>query len=68
MAPLKEAKQKIVEEFEKEYISNLLLIYNGNITRSAVAAGKHRRAFLYLIQKHGIDVQRYRNSDVSNII
>lgn len=66
VASFKEAKQKVVEEFEKEYIRNLLLVYNGNITRAAVAAGKHRRAFVYLIHKHGIEVERYRNQMVQS--
>jgi len=57
---LKEAKQRVVEEFEKRYISDLLTIYNGNISRAALAAKKHRRAFLYLIQKHGIESRKFR--------
>jgi len=56
----KEAKQKVVEEFEKRYISDLLAIHGGNISRAALAAKKHRRAFLYLIQKYGIDSQSFR--------
>ncbi len=47
-----EAKRKAIEAFESEYISNLLRIHDGNITRAAKAAGKDRRVFGRLVQKH----------------
>lgn len=55
-----EAKKKAIEEFEKKYIQNLLILYRGNVSRAAAAAQKHRRAFLHLIRKHGIEAARYR--------
>ena len=57
-----EAKAKTIEEFEKYYIKRLLLAYSGNISRAARAAGKDRRAFWALIQKHGIDAGQFRAS------
>ena len=62
---LKEAKQRVVEEFEKRYISDLLTIYNGNISKAALAAKKHRRAFLYLIQKYGIESRKFREQSLA---
>ncbi len=50
----KEAKQKTVEEFEKEYISNILGLHNGNITQAAKAAGKDRREFGRLVKKYDL--------------
>ena len=54
----KEAKQKIVKVFEENYIRSLLVIYNGNITKAAKAAGKNRRAFWQLMRKHNIEASR----------
>ena len=55
-----QAKAKIVEQFEKDYIQRLLLSYNGNISRAAQAAHKNRRAFWELIRKHHVDVQNFK--------
>jgi len=57
-----EAKSKAVAGFEKKFIEDLLLAYEGNITKSARAAGKNRRAFWELIRKHKIDVKSYRST------
>jgi len=62
--PLKEAKRKVVERFEKQYIQNLLTVYGGNISRAAAAAQKHRRAFLQLIKKHRIEVEKFKKLKV----
>lgn len=56
----KEAKAKVIEHFERDYIQGLLLAYRGNISRAAQAAQKNRRAFWQLIRKHRIDVQSFR--------
>ncbi len=56
----KEAKADVVNKFEKSYIERLLFSYKGNITRSAQAAQKNRRAFWQLIRKHQIDVQSFK--------
>lgn len=60
--PLREAKQKVVGEFERKYIQSLLLLHNGNVSRAAEAAKKHRRAFIHLMQKHGIETKRFKRS------
>lgn len=57
LAPLKEAKAKIVAEFERSYVEAALLAHAGNITKAARSAGKHRRAFWELIRKYDIDTQ-----------
>lgn len=54
------AKTKMVAEFEKTYIQNMLTAHKGNITQAAQAARKHRRAFWQLIRKHGIDVAHFK--------
>lgn len=59
---LKQAKAKEIAKFEKNYIQGLLSVYNGNITRAAEVAQKNRRALWQLIQKHRIDVSRFKTS------
>jgi two-component system, NtrC family, response regulator GlrR len=58
----KEAKSKIVSLFEKKYIQDLLSVHQGNISRSAKAAQKNRRAFWELIRKHKIDPRSYKST------
>jgi DNA-binding NtrC family response regulator len=55
-----EAKNRMVEQFEKTYIKGLLLSSQGNISQAAQAAQKNRRAFWELIRKHHISVQRLK--------
>jgi DNA-binding NtrC family response regulator len=56
----REAKAKVVEQFEREYIHSVLLAHGGNISKASVSAGKNRRAFWELIRKHGIDAREFR--------
>lgn len=55
-----EAKARVIEQFERRYIQELLLVHRGNITQTAQAAQKNRRAFWQLIQKHHIDIQKFK--------
>jgi len=48
-------KTKVIEEFERAYLSDLLSTHQGNISKAARAAKKERRAFQRLLQKHGLD-------------
>ncbi len=47
-----EAKKVMINEFEKDYLSTMLKLNNGNITHAAKAAGKDRRSFGRLVTKH----------------
>jgi DNA-binding NtrC family response regulator len=58
--PFKTAKSRVVNEFEKSYIKGLLATHSGNISKSAHAAQKNRRAFFQLIRKHRIDVENFK--------
>jgi two-component system, NtrC family, response regulator GlrR len=55
-----QAKAKIIEQFEKDYVQRLLLSCNGNISRAAQAARKNRRAFWELIRKHRINANNFK--------
>jgi two-component system response regulator GlrR len=57
---LQEAKAREIARFEKNYIQGVLAACRGNITRAAQVAQKNRRAFWQLIQKHQIDVNRFK--------
>lgn len=59
---LQEAKAKEIARFEKNYIQGVLCACSGNITKAAQVAQKNRRAFWQLIQKHQIDVARFKSS------
>lgn len=48
-------KMKVIEEFERAYLSELLSSHHGNISQAARAAKKERRAFQRLLQKHRLD-------------
>ena len=56
-----EAKNRMVDQFEKTYIKGLLLSNHCNISRSAKAAQKNRRAFWELIRKHHISIQNLKS-------
>jgi DNA-binding NtrC family response regulator len=46
--PLGEARQRVVEEFERRYIQRILGRHGGNVTRAAESAGIARRYFQVL--------------------
>ena len=50
----REAKAREVEQFERRYLTDLLDLHRGNISRAARAAQKNRRAFFELLRKHGL--------------
>jgi two-component system response regulator GlrR len=54
------AKSRMIEQFEKAYIHELLNAHHGNITRAAQAAQKNRRAFWQLIRKHHVDMANFK--------
>jgi DNA-binding NtrC family response regulator len=49
-----QTKARIVEEFERGYLTELLRSHRGNVTRAAREAGKDRRALGRLIKKYRI--------------
>ena len=60
-----EMKANVISQFEKSYIQNLLMAYNGNITRAARAAHKERRTFFELVRKYNIDAEQFRAAAVA---
>lgn len=56
----KSAKSKVIERFERAYITAALGRHSGNIAMAARSAQKHRRAFWALMRKHQIEAAPYR--------
>lgn len=48
------------QNFEKEYLTKLLVRYNGNVADAARTAGTSRTAFWNLLKKHSISAKQYR--------
>lgn len=51
----KAAKQDVVENFERRYLSRLMAEHNGNVSQAARAAGKERRDLGKLLKKYQLD-------------
>jgi transcriptional regulator with GAF, ATPase, and Fis domain len=52
-------KERVIEEFERAYLCELLSTNGGNISKAARAAKKERRAFQRLLQKHGLSRREF---------
>jgi transcriptional regulator of acetoin/glycerol metabolism len=56
--PFKEAKGKLIESFERDYLSHLLRRHRGNISRAASEAGIDRNYIHRLVKKYNLPVDR----------
>lgn len=54
------ARSRVVENFEKSYLEEMLRKNGGNVTRAALAAGKDRRVFGRLMKKYNLDRRAYQ--------
>ena len=53
-APFKEAKERLVDAFEREYVARLLDRHGGNLSRAAQEADLDRNYLSRLAKKHGL--------------
>jgi DNA-binding NtrC family response regulator len=53
--PFKDAKQQVVESFEKEYLVELMKHYGGNLSKAAREAKIDRKHLRNLLKKYNID-------------
>jgi transcriptional regulator of acetoin/glycerol metabolism len=58
--PFKLAKQHMIEEFERRYVSKLLDEHNGNISAAARHAGIDRMSIHKMLNRLGLDNPRGR--------
>jgi two-component system, NtrC family, nitrogen regulation response regulator NtrX len=66
VATFREAKEKFVEEWEREFFLGALRASGGNISRAAERAGMYRQSFQQKIRELGIgpaDIHRIHDSD-----
>lgn len=52
--PFKDAKQSVVDEFERAYVKRLLERSGDNVSRAAALAGIERQSFRALLRRHGV--------------
>jgi DNA-binding NtrC family response regulator len=52
--PFKDAKDQLVEAFERQYLIDLLERHDGNVSKAARVADMDRKTITRLMKKHGI--------------
>ncbi|HJN75916.1 MAG TPA: sigma 54-interacting transcriptional regulator [Myxococcota bacterium] len=52
--PFKDAKVKLIEAFERQYLLDLIDRHGGNVSKAARAADMDRKSITRLLKKHGI--------------
>ena len=52
-------KIRALQQFERNYLQQVMKVAGGNVSNAARRAGKERRAFRRLLKKYGIDRQNY---------
>ncbi len=53
----KDAKEQLLENFEREYITQVLRRCDGNISRAARESGLHRKSIARLVKKYTLDTR-----------
>ncbi|MDP3501004.1 MAG: sigma 54-interacting transcriptional regulator [Myxococcales bacterium] len=53
----KDAKEQLLENFEREYITQVLKRCDGNISRAARESGLHRKSVERLVKKYSLDAR-----------
>jgi len=59
--PFKDAKGRLVGDFERRYWEDLLDQAEGNVTRAAALGGIHRKSLEYLMKKLDLSRNAMRN-------
>lgn len=49
-----DAKAKVVKQFSKDYLCNLLSLHNGNVTKASASCGLERQALQRLLRRYNI--------------
>jgi len=52
--PFKDAKEKLIDAFERQYLIDLIDRHGGNVSKAARAADMDRKSITRLLKKHGI--------------
>jgi len=59
----KDAKAKVIDEFEKAYLLEMLKRFDGNISKMAKAIGINRKTIYRLMKHHGISIDKSSDQD-----
>jgi DNA-binding NtrC family response regulator len=59
-ASFRDAKQQVVERFERQFIGEALARHHGNISRAADEMGMYRQHLQQKLAEYGIDADHYR--------
>jgi DNA-binding NtrC family response regulator len=62
-AAFREAKARVIADFEKEYVRNLLAQANGNVSLAARLAGKERSRFNRLVRKYDLRPREFKDAE-----
>ncbi len=62
LLPFKRKKQEILEAFERDYLTRLMQLHQGNISQAARAAGKERRDLGKLLKKYHLNPRFFCSS------
>ncbi len=62
-ASFKEAKQRIIEHFERQFIAEALARHHGNVSKAAEDMGMYRQHLQIKLAEYGIDPAAYRARD-----
>jgi two-component system response regulator GlrR len=54
------------KDFERKYVEDLLRSTQGSITEAARLAGRNRSDFYKIVQRHGVDVERFKIGAVTD--
>ena len=52
----------VLEAFERGYLIRLMILFGGNVSRAAKAAGKERRDLGKLLKRHGLGSRQFAPS------
>jgi DNA-binding NtrC family response regulator len=61
--PFKEAKERLIEDFERGYLASILKKYHGNISRAATHIGIDRRSLHRLLAKYELHAAELAQED-----
>jgi DNA-binding NtrC family response regulator len=62
-ASFKDAKQAVVERFERDYLGAALARHRGNISKAAEEVGLYRQQLQQKLAELGIDAEKLRRRD-----
>lgn len=59
---LRQARARVIEQFEREYLARHLFNHQGNVSGAARSARTDRRTFQRLLRKYGIERSEFLKS------